>query len=165
MAELTHLDADGAARMVDVGDKDVSRRRAVAEAVLVAGERVMTAIRSGDTPKGNVMETARLAGIMAAKRCSELIPLCHSLPLDHVAVDFELSDDRIRVEATASTRAATGVEMEALTAATVAGLTLYDMLKALSKEMRLEGVRLLAKSGGRSGDYHAPAASDESAKG
>jgi cyclic pyranopterin phosphate synthase len=165
VAELTHLDADGAARMVDVGDKQATSRRATAEAVLVIGERVMAAIRSGDTPKGNVMETARLAGIMAAKRCSELIPLCHSLPLDHVAVDFELSDDRIRVQATAATRAATGVEMEALTAATVAGLTLYDMLKALSKEMVLEGVRLHAKSGGRSGDYHAPAASDESAKG
>jgi cyclic pyranopterin phosphate synthase len=163
--ELSHLDADGAARMVDVGDKQATPRRATAESVLVVGERVMTAIRSGDTPKGNVMETARLAGIMAAKRCSELIPLCHSLPLDHVAVDFELSDDRIRVEATAATRAATGVEMEALTAATVAGLTLYDMLKALSKEMVLEGVRLLAKSGGRSGDFRAPDTSDESLKG
>jgi cyclic pyranopterin phosphate synthase len=160
MAELTHLDADGAARMVDVGEKDASRRRAVAEAVLVAGERVMDAVRSGDTPKGDVFSTARLAGIMAAKKTAELIPLCHSLPLDHVEIRFETAADRIRIEASAATRAATGVEMEALTAATVAGLTLYDMLKALSKEMRLEGVRLLAKSGGRSGDYRAPAASD-----
>jgi cyclic pyranopterin phosphate synthase len=117
-------------------------------------------VRSGDTPKGDVFSTARLAGIMAAKKTAELIPLCHSLPLDHVEIRFETAADRIRIEASAATRAATGVEMEALTAATVAGLTLYDMLKALSKEMRLEGVRLLAKSGGRSGDYRAPAASD-----
>jgi len=160
VAELTHLDADGAARMVDVGKKDASRRRAVAEAVLVAGEKVMDAVRSGDTPKGDIFSTARLAGIMAAKKTAELIPLCHSLPLDHVEIRFEIAADRIRIEAGARTRAATGVEMEALTAATVAGLTLYDMLKALSKEMRLEGVRLLAKSGGRSGDYRATSASD-----
>jgi cyclic pyranopterin phosphate synthase len=147
--------------MVDTGDKQVTSRRATAEAVLVVGEQVMAAVRSGDVPKGNVFETARLAGIMAAKKSSELIPLCHSLPLDHVAVDFETGGDRIRIEATAATRAATGVEMEALTAAAVAGLTLYDMLKALSKGMALEGLRLLAKSGGRSGDYRAPDAPRE----
>jgi cyclic pyranopterin phosphate synthase len=142
--------------MVDVGDKEATRRRATAEGTLVAGERVMKAIRSGETPKGDVYSTARLAGIMAAKRTADLVPLCHSLPLDHVEVVFEPSVDRIRIEATAATRAATGVEMEALTAVTVAALTLYDMLKALSREMRLEGVRLLGKSGGRSGDYRAP---------
>jgi cyclic pyranopterin phosphate synthase len=141
--------------MVDVGDKEATSRRAVAEAVLVTGERVMDAVRSGSTPKGDVYSTARLAGIMAAKKTAELIPMCHSLPMDHVEIRFEPAADRIRIEASAATRAATGVEMEALTAATVAGLTLYDMLKALSREMRLEGVRLLAKSGGRSGDYRA----------
>ncbi len=155
MGELSHLDDEGAARMVDVGDKQVTARRAVAEGVLVTGPEVMAALREGRTPKGNVYETARLAGVMAAKRTSELIPLCHNIPLDHVKVDFEARSDRIVIRAEAATRAATGVEMEALTAATVAGLTLVDMLKALSKGMVLEGVRLLAKSGGRSGDWHA----------
>lgn len=147
----------GVIRQANVGDKPVTRRRAVAEAVLIVGSDVMAAVRSGKTPKGNVYETARLAGIMAAKRTADLIPLCHALSLDHVSVDFEPGDDRIRVVATAETRAATGVEMEALTAASVAGLTLYDMLKALSRSMVLEQVRLLEKSGGRSGDYRAPA--------
>ena len=156
MNELSHLDDEGKARMVNVGDKPVTLRRAVAEAVLVTGDEVMTAIRQGKTPKGNVYETARLAGIMAAKQTAALIPLCHGLPLDHVSVDFEPGGDRIRIIAAASTRAATGVEMEALTAAAVAGLTLYDMLKALSRSMTLAQVRLLAKSGGRSGDYRAP---------
>lgn len=155
MSDLSHLDRDGSARMVDVGDKEPGRRRAVAEAVLVVGEAVMAAVEEGTIPKGGVFETARIAGIQAAKRTAELIPLCHTLPLDHVSVAFELTADRIRIEATAATRAPTGVEMEALTAATVAGLTLYDMLKALSKSMVLEGVRLLEKSGGRSGEYRA----------
>jgi cyclic pyranopterin phosphate synthase len=156
MDELTHLDEQGQARMVDVGDKPITHRRAVAEAVLIVGPDVMTAVRSGQTPKGNVYETARLAGILAAKRTPDLIPLCHVLPLDRVSVNFEPSDDRIRVVATVEARAATGVEMEALTAATIAGLTLYDMLKALSRSMVLEQARLLEKSGGRSGDYRAP---------
>jgi cyclic pyranopterin phosphate synthase len=156
MAEFSHLDQNGAIRMVDIGEKQMSSRRATAEATLIVGEKVMAAVQRGDTAKGNVLETARLAGIMAAKRTSELIPLCHALPLDHVSVDFEIGTDRIRVEATAATRAATGVEMEALTAAAVAGLTLYDMLKALSKGMVLERLRLLSKSGGLSGEYQAP---------
>lgn len=155
MDELTHLDDAGTPRMVDVGAKPPTARRAVAEAVLVTGTGVMAAVRTGTVPKGNVYEVARIAGIMAAKGTAGLIPLCHALPLDHVAVDFEPGDDRIVIRAEASTRAATGVEMEALTAAAVAGLTLYDMLKALSRSMVLEGVRLLAKSGGRSGDYTA----------
>lgn len=155
MAELTHVDGDGRVRMVDVGDKRSSRRRAVATAELVVGERVVEAIRSGTTPKGDVLATARVAGIMAAKRTAELVPLCHPLPLDHVAVDLRIGSDRILIEATAATHAPTGVEMEALTAATVAGLTLYDMLKALSKDMVLGRIRLLEKSGGRSGDYRA----------
>lgn len=156
MADPTHLDDAGRVRMVDVGDKSVTPRRAVAEAILVAGPQVMAAVANGQTPKGNVLETARLAGIMAAKRTAELIPLCHMLPLDHVAVDFECGPDRIRVVATAATRAATGVEMEALTAAAIAGLTLYDMLKAISHTMTLQQVRLLSKSGGRSGAYQPP---------
>lgn len=153
MSELSHLGGDGSLRMVDVGKKEFTPRRATAEAILVVGDEIMAAIADGTTPKGNVFEVARLAGIQAAKRTAELIPLCHSLPLDMVSVDFERERDRIRVEATAATRGPTGVEMEALTAAAVAGLTLYDMLKALSKSMVLEGVRLLEKSGGRSGEY------------
>jgi cyclic pyranopterin monophosphate synthase len=158
MGKLTHLDASGAARMVDVGAKPSTARRATAEGVLVTGPQVIAALREGRTPKGNVYETARLAGIMAAKRTAELVPLCHLVPLDHVAVDFEERADRIVIRAEAATRAATGVEMEALTAVAVAGLTLYDMLKALSKGMVLEAVRLLAKSGGRSGDWRAETA-------
>lgn len=149
MLALTHLDDDGSLRMVNVGDKPPSERRAVAEAWLVADERVMKAVAKGATPKGNIYEAARLAGILAAKHTHELIPLCHSLALDHMAVRFAPAADRIRVECEASTRSATGVEMEALTAASVAALTLYDMLKALSKTMIIEGIRLLAKSGGR----------------
>ena len=159
MDKLSHLDENGSVRMVDIGDKPVSRRVAVAEAVLVVGEEIMSAIEEGRTPKGNVYETARLAGIMAAKRTSELIPLTHQVLLDHVGIELESGADRIRIIATASTRAATGVEMEALAAASVAGLTLYDMLKALSKTMTLTGLRLLAKSGGRSGDYQSGAPS------
>ncbi|MDQ7007084.1 MAG: cyclic pyranopterin monophosphate synthase MoaC [Acidobacteriota bacterium] len=155
MNDLSHIDGSGAARMVDVGDKPPSPRRAEAEAWLEVGEKVMAALADGATPKGNVFETARLAGIMAAKKTADLIPLCHDLPLDHVAVDFERVGTRIRVRASAATRWSTGVEMEALTAAAVAGLTLYDMLKALSKTMTLDGLRLLSKSGGRSGEYRA----------
>jgi len=155
MGELSHLDETGSVRMVDVGDKPATARRAVAVASLRVGPEVMAAVREGRTPKGNVYETARIAGILAAKRTAELVPLCHSLPLDHVVVEFEPGDEAIAIRAEAATRAATGVEMEALTAVTVAGLTLYDMLKALSKSMVLEGVRLLAKSGGRSGDWQA----------
>ncbi len=156
MSGLTHLDERGRARMVDVGDKPVTRRRAEAEAVLVAGEEVMAAVREGRTPKGNVFETARIAGTMAAKRTSELIPLCHPLPLDAVTVTFAAESDRIVVRSEAVATARTGVEMEALTAVSVAALTLYDMLKALSKGMTVTGVRLLAKSGGRSGDWRSP---------
>lgn len=152
---FTHIDDEGHARMVDVGDKQPTRRRAVARATLVVGERVVAAISAGETPKGNVYETARIAAILGAKRTSDLIPLCHPLPLDHVEVDFIPASDRIEIEASAATRSPTGVEMEALTAAAVAGLTLYDMLKALSKEMHLENLHLVAKSGGRSGDYRA----------
>ena len=151
--KLTHLDNQGLPRMVDVSAKAETMREAEAEAVLLVGPEVMRAIRDGRTPKGNIFETARIAGGMGAKRTSDLIPLCHPLNLTHASVDMELLDDRIVIRAKVRTRGPTGVEMEALTAASVTGLTLYDMLKAISKEMRLDGLRLLAKSGGRSGKY------------
>ena len=157
MGELSHLDETGAARMVDIGDKPVSARRAQAEAWLLVDPAVERALDQGSTPKGNVFETARIAGVLAAKRTAELIPLCHGLALDHVKIDFERQPGKIRILAQAATRSATGVEMEALTACSVAGLTLYDMLTALSKTMVLDGLRLPAKSGGRPGDYHAGA--------
>jgi cyclic pyranopterin phosphate synthase len=153
--ELTHLDSQGLPRMVDVSAKAETLREAEAEAVLWVGAAVMSKIRSGDTPKGNIFETARIAGIMGAKRTSDLIPLCHPLRLTHASVDMEVLDDRIVIRSKVKTLGSTGVEMEALTAASITGLTLYDMLKAISKEMRLDGLRLLAKSGGRSGQYRA----------
>jgi len=151
MNKLTHLERRGLPRMVDVSEKPDTLREAEAEAVLWVGSDVMSAIHRGRTPKGNIFETARLAGIMAAKRTSELIPLCRPLNLSHVSVDMQVLDEEIVIRTKA--RNATGVEMEALMAASVAGLTLYDMLKALSKKMRLDGARLIAKSGGRTGDY------------
>jgi cyclic pyranopterin phosphate synthase len=161
MRQLTHLNGRGDTRMVDVNHKSPTTRRAVAQGVLVVGPDVMAAVREGKTPKGNVYEAARLAGIMAAKRTADLIPLCHPLPLGHVAVTFQDGDDRISIRGEASATAPTGVEMEALTAVTVAGLTLYDMLKALSKGMVLTDVRLLEKSGGRSGTWRAEGFEEE----
>jgi cyclic pyranopterin phosphate synthase len=144
MSGLSHVDPSGAVRMVDVGDKPVSRRRAVASAeVRMAPE---TARRLRELPKGDALATAQLAGIMAAKRTSELIPLCHPLPLTHVDVSLEVGDDAVTITASAETTAQTGVEMEALTAATVAALTVYDMAKAIDKEMSIGEVRLLEKT-------------------
>jgi len=153
--ELTHIDRDGLPRMVDVSAKIDTLREAEAEAVLWVGAEIMSAIRDGSTPKGNIFETARIAGIMGAKRTSDLIPLCHPLRLTHVSVDMELRQDSILIRTKAKTLGSTGVEMEALTAAFITGLTLYDMLKALSKTMKLDSLRLIAKSGGRSGQYRA----------
>ena len=153
--KLTHIDSKGAARMVDVGAKDVTERRAVARGLLRVSPSTIELIRDGATPKGDVLAAARLAGIMAAKRTSELIPLAHPLPLTHASVDLVLGAGGISIEATVATSARTGVEMEALTAVTVAGLTLYDMLKAIERGARLTDVRLVAKSGGRSGEYRA----------
>jgi cyclic pyranopterin phosphate synthase len=153
--ELTHLDQNGLPRMVDVSAKRETVREAEAEAVLWVGDKVMHAILDGKTPKGNIFETARIAGIMGAKRTSDLIPLCHPLQLTHASVDMELRQDDIVIRTKVKTIGSTGVEMEALTAASITALTLYDMLKALSKEMRLNGLRLIAKSGGRSGKYRA----------
>ena len=160
-APLTHLSASGEANMVDVGDKDATRREATAEGRVVMAPATLALILAGDAKKGDVLGTARLAGVMAAKRTHELIPLCHQLLLSKVSV--ELSPDAalpgVVVTATARTTGPTGVEMEALTAVTVACLTIYDMTKAADRGMRIEDVRLLAKSGGRSGDFHAEAAS------
>ncbi len=152
MKKLTHVDERGAARMVDVGAKDVTERRATARGLLRIAPSTVETIRSGTAPKGDVLAAARIAGIMAAKRTSELIPLTHPLPLTHVGVELAVTDDGVAIEATAATAARTGVEMEALTAVAVAGLTLYDMLKAIDPAARLTDVRLVAKSGGKSGD-------------
>ncbi|RJY08554.1 cyclic pyranopterin monophosphate synthase MoaC [Aurantiacibacter aquimixticola] len=155
MADLSHLDASGAAHMVDVGGKPETARSATATGRIVMLANTRAALRDGSGPKGDVLSVARIAGIMAAKRTGELIPLCHPLALDAVSVDFAFEDDGLRVTSTASLTGRTGVEMEALTAATVALLTVYDMAKALEKGMVIEGVRLLAKTGGKSGDWHA----------
>lgn len=156
MTALTHLDEAGRAKMVDVGHKPVTAREATAEGYVLLQPATLKAIADGTVPKGEVFGTARIAGIMAAKRCGELIPLCHPLPIESVAVDFDVpelepADDspvRLRIHATARITAKTGVEMEALTAVSVAALTIYDMCKAIDKTMIIDGVRLLSKTGG-----------------
>ena len=153
---LTHLDEQGNAKMVDVGDKDVTSREAVARGHVSIQPETLRLIKLGLMKKGDVLTIAQLAGIMGAKKTSELIPLCHPLPLDRVDVDLELdeAESRINITATAKTTARTGVEMEALTAVSVAALTLYDMCKSVDPGMRIEGIRLVKKSGGRSGDIN-----------
>jgi cyclic pyranopterin phosphate synthase len=153
---LTHLDSQGQARMVDVGGKAETKRSATATGRIRMSPQALTAVREGSGPKGDVLAAARIAGIMAAKKTAELIPLCHSLALDQVFVEFEFEPSAIRATATASLSGKTGVEMEALTATSLALLTIYDMAKALDKGMVIEGVRLLAKTGGKSGDWRAP---------
>ncbi|WP_264044878.1 cyclic pyranopterin monophosphate synthase MoaC [Methylobacterium flocculans] len=157
MAELTHLDASGAANMVDVSEKDATTRTARATGAVVMLPETLRLIREGDAKKGDVIGTARLAGIMASKRTHELIPLCHPLLLSKVRVDCEVDDalPGLRVTAEVKVLGPTGVEMEALTAVSVACLTIYDMVKAADRGMRIEGIRLLAKDGGRSGAYRA----------
>ena len=154
---LTHLDESGAARMVDVGGKPDSARSATATGRIRMATAALAAVRDGSGPKGDVLAAARVAGIMAAKKTAELIPLCHPLALDAVAVDFAFADDALEVTATASLTGRTGVEMEALTAVSVALLTIYDMAKALEKGMVIEQVRLVKKTGGKSGDWRARA--------
>ena len=151
---LTHIDEQGRARMVDVGHKPETEREAVARGAVSMQEETLALIKGGNVEKGDVLSVARLAGIMAAKRTAELIPLCHPLPLDSVDVDLELneSSSEVRITATARTTAKTGVEMEALTAVSVAALTIYDMCKAVDRGMRIEGVRLVQKRGGQSGE-------------
>jgi cyclic pyranopterin phosphate synthase len=151
--KLTHLRADGSAHMVDVTEKAVTRREAKAQAVLITTPEVVAAIADGTLPKGEALGTARLAGIMGAKQTSNLIPLCHPLPLTKLAVDLEPGGDRVRIVATAVTNGVTGVEMEALTAASVAALTLYDMIKAVDNRAVITDIQVLAKSGGKSGDW------------
>ena len=153
---LSHLDEKGAARMVDVSDKLDTVRVALAEAFVVMLPETLALIQSGGLPKGDVLAVARTAGIMGAKQTSALIPLCHQIALSSVEVNLERVSEGVRVTATARTTDKTGVEMEALTAATVAALTVYDMLKAASKGIEISRVRLLKKTGGKSGDYVAP---------
>ena len=155
-AGLTHLDAEGAARMVDVGGKAATQRRAVASGRITMSPAALAAIRAGDAPKGDVLGTARLAGIMAAKRTGDLIPLCHPLGLESVSVEFAFAEDGIIATATAALTGKTGVEMEAMVAASLALLTIYDMAKAIDKGMVISEVRLIAKTGGKSGPWQAP---------
>lgn len=154
-SRLTHQDASGRPRMVDVADKDASDRTAIAQGVLRMEPPTLAALRQGSTPKGDPLVVAQIAGIQAAKRTADLIPLCHPLALSSVDVRLEIDDaiPGVRAVATVRVRGSTGVEMEALTAVAVALLTAYDMLKALDKGMQIEDIRLVSKSGGRSGDY------------
>jgi cyclic pyranopterin phosphate synthase len=152
--KLTHFDAEGRAVMVDVGGKAITDRAATARARVVMQPATLAMIRAGTAKKGDVLGVARLAGIMAAKRTAELIPLCHPLPITNVTIDLEpAGDDSVEIAATVKTTGQTGVEMEALTAASVAALTVYDMCKAVDRGMRIEGLRVVAKSGGKSGDF------------
>jgi cyclic pyranopterin phosphate synthase len=158
MTGLTHFDGDGAAHMVDVSDKPATKRVAVAAGYVKMSAETLDIVTSGTAAKGDVMGVARLAGIMGAKRTADLIPLCHPLPLSRVAVELEADAalPGLRLRATAATTGSTGVEMEALTAVSVACLTVYDMAKAVQKDMEIGGVRLLSKTGGKSGDWSAP---------
>ncbi|GAA0279537.1 cyclic pyranopterin monophosphate synthase MoaC [Alteraurantiacibacter aestuarii] len=156
MNKLTHLDENGAARMVNVGGKPETARSATAAGRIRMSAATLAAVRDGSGPKGDVLSTARIAGIMAAKRTGELIPMCHPLALESVTVEFTFEDGAIAVAARATLTGKTGVEMEALTAVSIALLTIYDMAKALEKGMVIEHVRLLEKTGGKSGDWHSP---------
>jgi len=151
VSKLSHYDAAGDVRMVDVGEKSATKRTAKAEAFVVLSEAVLAALP--ENPKGDPLQVARIAGIQAAKRTSELIPLCHPLPLTHADVEATVEPSGVRIIATASTVGQTGVEMEAMTAASVAALTVYDMCKALDKAIEVRAVRLLEKTGGKSGDF------------
>jgi cyclic pyranopterin monophosphate synthase len=151
--KLTHVDSAGRSRMVDVTGKEPTRRVARAEAFVMMSSSTLKLLRGNALPKGNALETARIAGIQAAKKTSDLIPLCHPLPLTHVDVSITIVRGGVRLESTASTKAETGVEMEALAAAAIAALTLYDMCKAVEKGISIEKVRLLEKTGGKSGHW------------
>ena len=155
-AGFSHLDESGAAHMVDVGDKDATRRRAVARSVVAMESTTAAAIADGDVKKGDVLAVARIAGIQAAKRTADIIPLCHPLLLSKVAVDLTVEEFSVVIEAVVETTGPTGVEMEALHACTAAALTIYDMCKALDRAMVISDVMLIEKSGGRSGDFRRP---------
>jgi len=150
---LTHVRGDGAVHMVDVGAKDVTSRTAVAEGVVVTTPEVVRLLEQGELPKGEALGVARIAGIMGAKATATLIPLCHPLALDGVDIDLETLEDRVRIEARVRTSGRTGVEMEALTAVSVAALTVYDMIKAVDRGAVITGIQVLAKDGGRSGSW------------
>ncbi|MEJ2408131.1 MAG: cyclic pyranopterin monophosphate synthase MoaC [Novosphingobium sp.] len=150
---LTHIDSVGTARMVDVGAKAETRRLAVASGLIAMSAEALAAIRAGNAPKGDVLGTARVAGIMAAKKTGDLIPMCHPLAIDAVNIDFAFEDNAIRATATASLTGRTGVEMEAITAVSVALVTIYDMAKALDKAMVIGEIRLIEKRGGKSGHW------------
>lgn len=156
--ELTHLDPDGRVRMVDVSEKTPTVREAVAEGIITMSPETYTRLVEGTVAKGNVWETARIAGIMAAKRTSDMIPMCHPLPITHASIDFSPSSDppQVTINGCVKTIGPTGVEMEALNAVAVAALTVYDMCKAIDKGMTISGIRLLKKTGGKSGTYQAP---------
>lgn len=158
MNDLSHIDAAGRARMVDVGDKPVTTRRAESRGELLCAPATLDKVRAGETPKGSVIATAELAGVMAAKRTAELIPLCHPLALSQVLVEIAIDDSLpgFSIRAEVRTSGQTGVEMEALTAVSVAALTLFDMLKAVDRTMTIEAIRVTAKDGGRSGAMRAP---------
>jgi cyclic pyranopterin phosphate synthase len=156
MSQLTHVDAAGAARMVDVSGKTPTAREAVATGRITMSAEAARAIAEGSAKKGDVIAVARVAGIMAAKRTSDLIPLCHPLPLTKITLDLDVDDSGVTATATVATDGKTGVEMEALTAVGVALLTVYDMAKAIDKAMEIDGIRLLGKRGGKSGDWSAP---------
>ena len=158
MSGLTHIDESGAARMVDVGGKATTQRVAIASGLITMSAAALDAIRAGNAPKGDVLGTARIAGIMAAKRTGELIPLCHPLGLEAVNIDFAFEDGAIRAVATASLTGKTGVEMEAMVAVSTALLTIYDMAKAIDKGMVIAEVRLIEKHGGKSGHWQADSA-------
>ncbi|MCY4096238.1 MAG: cyclic pyranopterin monophosphate synthase MoaC [Gammaproteobacteria bacterium] len=156
MAKLSHINVDGEAQMVDISAKTVSQRVATAGATIKMAPETLRMILDGEMPKGDVLAVSRIAGIQAAKRASELIPLCHPLSLTNVAIDFESHvDGELHVRASASVNGQTGVEMEALTAASVAALTVYDMCKAVQKDIAITDIRLLSKSGGKSGSWQA----------
>jgi cyclic pyranopterin phosphate synthase len=158
MSGLTHLDESGRARMVDVSDKEVTARTATATGMLTCRPETLEQVRAGTTPKGSVIATAELAGIMAAKRTADLIPLCHPLPLTKVELRIEIDEQLpgFRVTSEVRTNGVTGVEMEALTAVSVACLTLFDMLKAIERTMTIGGIEIISKSGGKSGDWRRP---------
>lgn len=150
---LSHIDDDGAAHMVDVGDKDVTKRRAVATALITTSAEVINMIAEAGLPKGDALPVARIAAVMGAKRTSDLIPLCHPLPLTGIDVEFGLETSAVRIRAAVKTVSKTGVEMEALTAASVAALTIFDMIKAVDNQAVISDIKVLEKSGGRSGDW------------
>jgi cyclic pyranopterin phosphate synthase len=150
---LTHIDEKGAARMVDVSHKEATKRRALARGRVLLSPETLQAVKEGQTKKGDVLAVARIAGIMAAKRTPELIPLCHPLPISSVKLELATGDDGVLIEAEVTTTAPTGVEMEALTAVSVAALTVYDMIKAVQRDAVIDEIYLVEKSGGKSGDY------------